>query len=50
LDNFSSIEDIPLASASIGQVHRAKLKNGRQVVIKAIKGNYKETFKHDVKA
>lgn len=49
LDNFASIDDVPLASASIGQVHRAKLKNGGDVVIKAIKGNYKERFKIDVR-
>ncbi|MBN1621817.1 MAG: AarF/ABC1/UbiB kinase family protein [Endomicrobiales bacterium] len=48
IDNFSNIEKKPLASASIGQIHKAKLKNGKDVVIKAIKGNYKETFKEDV--
>ena len=32
--HFSSIEKKPLASASIGQVHRATLKNGDEVVIK----------------
>lgn len=49
LDNFASIEEVPLASASIGQVHRAKLKNGAEVVIKAIKGDYKDKFKADVR-
>jgi len=31
---FASIEEAPLASASIGQVHRARLHDGRTVVIK----------------
>ncbi|KAL3903900.1 MAG: hypothetical protein SGPRY_011491, partial [Prymnesium sp.] len=31
---FTSFDDTPLGSASIGQVHRAKLKDGREVVVK----------------
>lgn len=31
---FLSFDEIPLAAASIGQVHRAVLKNGREVVVK----------------
>ena len=31
---FSNFVDQPIASASIGQVHRARLRNGRQVVVK----------------
>lgn len=31
---FRSIEETPLASASIGQVHRAELKNGEPVAVK----------------
>ena len=31
---FASIDEDPIASASIGQVHRAVLKDGRQVVVK----------------
>jgi predicted unusual protein kinase regulating ubiquinone biosynthesis (AarF/ABC1/UbiB family) len=31
---FESFEEMPLASASIGQVHRAKLKDGQEVVVK----------------
>ena len=33
-DLFRSFDDEPIASASIGQVHRAVLQDGRQVVIK----------------
>jgi ubiquinone biosynthesis protein len=34
LDNFSSIEEIPLGVGSIGQVHPAILKSGEAVIIK----------------
>jgi ubiquinone biosynthesis protein len=34
---FSSFEDTPLGSASIGQVHAATLKDGREVVGKVRK-------------
>jgi hypothetical protein len=33
-DNFASFEDIPAASASIGQVHKAQWKDGRVVAVK----------------
>jgi ubiquinone biosynthesis protein len=33
-DLFTEFDDKPLASASIGQVHKAKLSNGDQVVVK----------------
>ncbi|MEW6534367.1 MAG: AarF/ABC1/UbiB kinase family protein [Candidatus Auribacterota bacterium] len=49
IEQFSYIDDTPLASASIGQVHKAKLNNGADVVIKAVKGNYKDNFKKDVR-
>ena len=34
LDRFASIDEEPLASASIGQIHRALLESGRDVVVK----------------
>jgi predicted unusual protein kinase regulating ubiquinone biosynthesis (AarF/ABC1/UbiB family) len=34
LEHFASIDEEPLASASIGQIHAALLKSGRSVVIK----------------
>ena len=34
LDQFASIDEEPLATASIGQIHAALLKSGREVVIK----------------
>ncbi|RMF92021.1 MAG: AarF/ABC1/UbiB kinase family protein, partial [Planctomycetota bacterium] len=33
-DVFSEFEETPIASASIGQVHRARLKSGERVVVK----------------
>jgi len=33
-DNFASFEDLPTASASIGQVHKAQWKDGRVVAVK----------------
>jgi ubiquinone biosynthesis protein len=47
---FSWIDNKPLASASVGQVYRARLKNGKNVVIKIIKKNFKKQFKRDVKS
>src|SRR5579872_6376268 len=31
---FEQFEEVPIASASIGQVHKAKLKSGEEVVVK----------------
>lgn len=33
-DMFSEFEDVPMAAASIGQVHAAKMKDGRPVAVK----------------
>ena len=47
-DHFEYIEPVALASASVGQVHRARLKDGEDVVIKAIKKNVRAQFIADV--
>jgi ubiquinone biosynthesis protein len=47
-DIFSSFEDEPMASASMAQVHRAKLKNGRKVVVKVQRPGIEETVKEDI--
>ncbi|MEI6279998.1 MAG: AarF/ABC1/UbiB kinase family protein [Verrucomicrobiae bacterium] len=47
-DRFESIEPVALASASVGQVHRARLRDGEDVVIKAIKKNVRARFIADV--
>ena len=48
-DNISWFDVEPLAAASVGQVHRARLKNGDNVVVKIIKGDHEKKFKRDVK-
>ncbi len=45
---FSWFEEIPLASASIGQVHRARLKSGEEVVIKVQRPNIREIMMTDI--
>lgn len=47
---FSHIDEKPLATASVGQVYRAKLVTGEEVVIKIIKSDFKKQFEKDVKA
>ena len=50
LNQFESIEENPIGSASVGQVHRAKLKSNEDVVIKFIKKDFKKKFEKDVKS
>ena len=45
---FSKIEEIPLGSASIAQVHPAILKNGTKVVIKIQRPAIKKTMQNDI--
>ena len=47
--NFETIDDKPLASASVGQVHLAKLKLGSPVVLKILKKDVRKQFIEDVK-
>ena len=42
------MDPVPIASASIAQVHRAKLRNGTEVVIKVRKPYVAETLKADL--
>ena len=48
-DAFEEIDKIPIAAASVGQVHRARLKTGEEVVIKVIKAQNEKSFRRDVK-
>ena len=48
--HFKSIENRPLGSASVGQVHLAELNDGKKVVIKIIKKNFKKSFEKDVRS
>jgi len=48
MDHFKNIEMKPFAAASIGQIHRAELKDGSKVVVKIIKSDFEASFKRDV--
>ncbi len=45
LDDFS---EIPLASASIAQVHAARLQDGREVVVKVLRPRIEKTIRRDI--
>lgn len=45
---FNDYEHEPLASASVAQVHAATLKNGKAVVIKAIRPNIENIIEQDI--
>lgn len=47
-DHFSSIDLEPLAAASLAQVHRAKLLNGDEVVLKIQRPNIEEVIESDL--
>ncbi|MCC0176980.1 AarF/ABC1/UbiB kinase family protein [Waterburya agarophytonicola K14] len=45
---FSTLDPIPLAAASLGQVHRAKLHGGEEVVVKVQRPGLKQLFTVDL--
>lgn len=45
---FEDFEEEPLAAASLGQVHRATLPGGRQVVVKVQRPDVRETVRDDM--
>jgi ubiquinone biosynthesis protein len=45
LDEFT---EVPLASASIAQVHTARLKSGQPVVVKVLRPNIEKTIRRDI--
>src|SRR3954465_6290254 len=45
---FTEFDEIPLAAASIGQVHRATLPNGRRVVVKVQRPNAPKQIESDL--
>lgn len=47
-ERFTDFEVDPLASASIGQVHAATLRNGRRVVVKVQRPGVRETVRDDM--
>ena len=48
LKDIRKIAEKPIAAASIGQVHKATLKNNETVIIKVIKKDFKKTFLQDI--
>lgn len=47
-DIFEEFSETPMASASIGQVHRAKLKTGEEVVVKVQRPDVKDQIEQDL--
>ncbi len=47
-DMFDDFQEVPMASASIGQVHKAKLKTGEDVVVKIQRPDVKEIIEQDL--
>ncbi|WMW21382.1 AarF/ABC1/UbiB kinase family protein [Methanolobus mangrovi] len=47
-DLFDLFEETPIAAASIGQVHRAKLKSGEEVVVKVQRPGIKKIIEADL--
>jgi predicted unusual protein kinase regulating ubiquinone biosynthesis (AarF/ABC1/UbiB family) len=45
---FQTFESTPLAAASLGQVHAAVLRDGREVVVKVQRPNVREQVRHDL--
>ncbi|HEY4642500.1 MAG TPA: AarF/UbiB family protein [Thermoanaerobaculia bacterium] len=45
---FQSFDSTPLAAASLGQVHNAVLRDGREVVVKVQRPNVREQVRHDL--
>ncbi|HEY0371022.1 MAG TPA: AarF/UbiB family protein [Thermoanaerobaculia bacterium] len=45
---FDTFESTPLAAASLGQVHRAVLRDGREVVVKVQRPNVREQVRKDL--
>ena len=45
---FETFESTPLAAASLGQVHRAALRDGREVVVKVQRPNVREQVQKDL--
>jgi aarF domain-containing kinase len=45
---FSSVDEVPIACASIAQVHRGQLKDGRQVVLKIQHADVAECMRQDL--
>jgi predicted unusual protein kinase regulating ubiquinone biosynthesis (AarF/ABC1/UbiB family) len=47
---FASFEEVPVAAASLAQVHRAELRSGRQVVVKVQRPGVRDAVREDMAA
>lgn len=47
---YQSFDVQPLATASLGQVHRAEMNDGRQVVVKVLRPNIEQQLNDDIEA
>ena len=47
---FAEFEEVPIAAASLGQVHRASLRNGRVVAVKVQRPGVREQIEEDLRA
>nr|VFK19313.1 MAG: 2-octaprenylphenol hydroxylase [Candidatus Kentron sp. LPFa]VFK31140.1 MAG: 2-octaprenylphenol hydroxylase [Candidatus Kentron sp. LPFa] len=47
-DVFAAFDETPIASASIAQVHAARLPDGREVVVKVLRPNIRRIIERDV--
>jgi len=45
---FAAFDKVPVASASIAQVHLATLKDGREVAVKVLRPNVADVIEHDL--
>lgn len=45
---FAAFDETPLASASIAQVHAARLHDGRDVIVKVVRPNLRRTINQDI--
>ncbi len=45
---FAAFDETPLASASIAQVHAARLNDGREVVVKVVRPGIEKTIRRDI--
>jgi ubiquinone biosynthesis protein len=50
LDHFEYLDEVPFASASVGQVHRGRLTTGQDVAVKLVKKDFTRAFRKDVRA
>ena len=46
---FNEFDEIPLAAASLAQVHSAKLKNGKEIVIKTLRPDIEKNVKRNLR-